>query len=105
MNQVRVAAHALHQAGYVDRPEAVSGGLKFVRVLNPTLTERGRREVGAWPPSIADGFLMRLEHLILNATDPDERTRWETILKAAKESDKAKLAQLLMSAGQIGLML
>lgn len=74
------ALERLLKAGYIDA-QALHGDNRTVAVIIGGMTERGLREVGAWPSTevAADRLIAALDALVANASTPDERTRWQRV--------------------------
>lgn len=93
------ALEALEEAGYLTGGDAGTLGDSSPQYFALRLLERGRREVGQWPPSVADAFLEKLDYMIATAADPDERSRLERLRDAAGEISKGVISGAIVAAG------
>lgn len=76
------AVRSLVESDYLDGSD-VTGLDDVLTFLNLRLLERGRREIGQWPPGPAEALIALLDRRIDATTDPDERSRLERFRDAA----------------------
>lgn len=94
------ALQSLIDARFVDAIDSSTFGSSYPEYMAPRLLERGRRDVGQWPPGIAEAFTQRLDSLISTETDPTAQTRLRRLKEAAGEVSKGVVSGAIVAAGQ-----
>lgn len=85
---------ALYRAGYIEGSEASTQ--QGFDLLDVSLTERGRREVGQWPSShLAEQLMDLLAVRIEEETDPAQQSRLRALLTASKNVGTAALGEIV----------
>jgi hypothetical protein len=91
---------ALVKADYLSGADASSLADTFDQFIALQLLERGRREIGQWPPGPADAFVVALDRLIDAEQDPVKRSLLVKLRDAAVDVAKQVLAGAVVAAAQ-----
>ena len=76
----------------------MSGGASYGQI-RPTTA--GRRVVGQWPSGdVAEALVAALEARIADATDPDERDKWQAVRDNMRSLGISAVASMLVEAGK-----
>lgn len=94
------ALQSLSDARFVEAIDSSTFGSTYPEYMAPRLLERGRRDVGQWPPDVAEAFTQRLDTLISAETDPAEKGRLQRLKEAAGEVSKGVVSGAIVAAGQ-----
>ena len=96
--EIQASLGRLKQAKYLDGLGAWGAGV--IRVQK--LTERGRREVGAWPKEATTRDFLRVLEELADSADGEERSKLERLSSAAHDVGVGTLAGVLSAfiAGQ-----